>query len=136
MTGTKAASCLGEEDINTVARQRVGWHENLLHPFAASSHPPDALSGLCEAAKIILRVRSRWRRGGRGRRCAALGVAFDVGGGQPCGHFSGLAGVFVVHDGVSSVVTAFIPCAMSVPIVAVLPTPASRLVSRCVVSVP
>jgi hypothetical protein len=37
---------------------------------------------------------------GRGRRCSALRVAFNVAGAQPCGHFVRLAGVFVVHDGV------------------------------------
>ena len=42
------------------------------------------------------------RRGGRGCRCGwrRLRGAFDVGGGQPRGHLGGLAGVFVVHDGV------------------------------------
>jgi len=39
-------------------------------------------------------------RGRRCRGCSALRVAFDVGGGQPCGHLGGLAGVFVVHNGV------------------------------------
>ena len=48
-------------------------------------------------SNFILRMRCRGRRS---RGCSALRVAFDVGGGQPCGHLGGLAGVFVVHDGV------------------------------------
>ena len=45
--------------------------------------------------------RSRRRRRDR-RGLSALGVAFDVAGGEPRGHFIRLAPVFVVHDRVQS----------------------------------